>query len=33
MILAKALANETLAGGVLALNVGVKGPPEVTFKV
>lgn len=33
MISPEALANETLAGAVLALNVGVKGLPEVTFKV
>lgn len=33
MIAPEALAKETLAGGLLALDVGIKGLPEVTFKV
>jgi sugar lactone lactonase YvrE len=33
MIAPEVLAREPLAGAVLALNVGVKGLPEVTFKV
>jgi hypothetical protein len=33
MISPEALAKEAMAGGGLALDVGVKGLPEVTFKI